>query len=95
MAQADNLAYVIYTSGSTGTPKGVQVRHRNLVNYAYAVMRKLEWDGAGRAAVCDGFHPERGLGQHVHLSGAADGGMRACDTGGDGDGQPGAGAVFR
>jgi amino acid adenylation domain-containing protein len=47
VAQADNLAYVIYTSGSTGTPKGVQVRHRNLVNYAYAVMRKLEWDGAG------------------------------------------------
>ena len=46
VAQADNLAYVIYTSGSTGTPKGVQVRHRNLVNYAYAVMRKLEWDGA-------------------------------------------------
>lgn len=47
VAQADNLAYVIYTSGSTGTPKGVQVRHRNLVNYAYAVMRKLEWDRAG------------------------------------------------
>ena len=51
--------------------------------------------GWGGAAVCDGFHPECGLGKHVHLSGAADGRMRACDTCGDGDGQPCAGAVFR
>jgi non-ribosomal peptide synthetase component F len=44
LAQSSNYMYVIYTSGSTGTPKGVQVRHRNLVNYSYAVMRKLGWD---------------------------------------------------
>jgi amino acid adenylation domain-containing protein len=37
----DDLVYVIYTSGSTGTPKGVAVRHRNLVNYASAIARKL------------------------------------------------------
>ena len=40
----ENLVYVIYTSGSTGTPKGVGVRHRNLVNYAYFITRRLELD---------------------------------------------------
>ncbi len=39
---SDALAYVIYTSGSTGTPKGVAVRHRNLVNYAESILRRLE-----------------------------------------------------
>jgi amino acid adenylation domain-containing protein len=38
----DALAYVIYTSGSTGTPKGVAVRHRNLVNYAAAILTRLD-----------------------------------------------------
>jgi len=39
---SDDLAYVIYTSGSTGTPKGVAVRHRNLVNYAQSILKRLE-----------------------------------------------------
>lgn len=38
----EHLAYVIYTSGSTGTPKAVGVRHRNLVNYAWAIAQQLK-----------------------------------------------------
>lgn len=40
-AEPDDLVYVIYTSGSTGTPKGVGVRHRNLVNYSWAIAQQL------------------------------------------------------
>ncbi len=37
----DDLVYIIYTSGTTGIPKGVQVRHRNLVNHAWWMRRRL------------------------------------------------------
>jgi amino acid adenylation domain-containing protein len=40
----ENLVYVIFTSGSTGVPKGVAVRHRNLVNYADFICKKLDLD---------------------------------------------------
>ncbi|PYP82414.1 MAG: non-ribosomal peptide synthetase, partial [Blastocatellia bacterium AA13] len=38
---SENAAYVIYTSGSTGKPKGVEVGHRQLVNYATALIGQL------------------------------------------------------
>lgn len=38
---ADSLAYVIYTSGTTGKPKGVQIEHRNVVNLADWLAKKL------------------------------------------------------
>lgn len=37
----DNLAYLLYTSGSTGKPKGVAVEHQQIVNYFYAIVKRL------------------------------------------------------
>jgi len=50
-ATPDDLVYIIFTSGSTGTPKGVCVRHRNLVNYATFIARKL-----GAELLPEGLH---------------------------------------
>jgi natural product biosynthesis luciferase-like monooxygenase protein len=40
-AGPEDLAYVIHTSGSTGRPKGVMVEHRNLRNFAAAMVQRL------------------------------------------------------
>ncbi|MBU7581848.1 MAG: amino acid adenylation domain-containing protein [Nostoc sp. TH1S01] len=39
--QPENLVYAIYTSGSTGQPKAVLVEHRQLINYLYGIVDKL------------------------------------------------------
>ncbi|MBD2013423.1 amino acid adenylation domain-containing protein [Microcoleus sp. FACHB-53] len=41
-ATPENLVYVIYTSGSTGKPKGVAVEHRQLLNYLYGILERLD-----------------------------------------------------
>jgi amino acid adenylation domain-containing protein/thioester reductase-like protein len=40
--QPENLVYAIYTSGSTGQPKAVAIAHRQLVNYIYAIIDRLD-----------------------------------------------------
>lgn len=42
LAAPENLIYVLYTSGSTGRPKGVAVEHRQLLNYFYGIVKKLD-----------------------------------------------------
>lgn len=42
LALPQSLAYVIYTSGSTGASKGVGITHQSLINYVYAIGRKLQ-----------------------------------------------------
>lgn len=41
LAKPDDLAYLIYTSGSTGNPKGVMITQKNVVNFIFAMQKKL------------------------------------------------------
>jgi amino acid adenylation domain-containing protein/FkbM family methyltransferase len=38
----ENLAYIIYTSGSTGRSKGVAVEQRQVLNYVFSILDRLE-----------------------------------------------------
>ncbi|MEP7010062.1 MAG: amino acid adenylation domain-containing protein, partial [Acidobacteriota bacterium] len=44
----DNAAYVLFTSGSTGRPKGVVIRHRSVVNLAWALRDTVYAELVGR-----------------------------------------------
>lgn len=38
---SNSLAYIMFTSGSTGKPKGVEITHRNILNNAFFLHRKV------------------------------------------------------
>lgn len=39
----DDLVYIIYTSGSTGKPKGVMLKHKNIVNFIFAMLKEMKF----------------------------------------------------
>jgi fatty-acyl-CoA synthase len=45
---ADDVANIQYTSGTTGSPKGVLLTHRNIVNNAWLIARRLHITEADR-----------------------------------------------
>lgn len=56
----ENLAYVLYTSGSTGQPKGVAIEHRQILNYLYAILEKLELPAGASLAMVSTFAADLG-----------------------------------
>ena len=40
---SDSLAYIMYTSGSTGIPKAVAIKHSNVLNFANAMFKRLNY----------------------------------------------------
>ncbi|MFI8460817.1 amino acid adenylation domain-containing protein [Kitasatospora sp. NPDC085464] len=51
----DRAAYVLFTSGSTGRPKGVVVEHRQVLNYAAAVVDALDLAAGASYAMVQPF----------------------------------------
>jgi thioester reductase-like protein len=56
----DNLVYAIYTSGSTGTPKAVAIQHRQLVNYFYSIVERLNLSENATFATVSSFAADLG-----------------------------------
>ncbi|WP_020479986.1 non-ribosomal peptide synthetase [Mastigocladopsis repens] len=56
----ENLVYVLYTSGSTGKPKGVAVEHRQLLNYLYGILPKLDLPTDASFAIVSTFAADLG-----------------------------------
>jgi amino acid adenylation domain-containing protein len=55
-----DLAYVIFTSGTTGVPKGVAVEHRQLLNYAQGLVRRLNVSAGEQMATVSTFAADLG-----------------------------------
>lgn len=58
--QPENLVYALFTSGSTGRPKAVAVEHRQLVNYLYAIVERLNLDPGASFATISSFAADLG-----------------------------------
>ncbi|MEH1900561.1 MAG: amino acid adenylation domain-containing protein [Nostoc sp.] len=56
----ENLVYVLFTSGSTGTAKGVAIEHRQLLNYLYAIVDKLNLPAGANFALVSTFAADLG-----------------------------------
>ncbi|WDD36586.1 amino acid adenylation domain-containing protein (plasmid) [Nostoc sp. UHCC 0926] len=56
----ENLVYILYTSGSTGKPKGVTIEHRQLINYIYAILEKLDLQTGANFATVSSFAADLG-----------------------------------
>jgi thioester reductase-like protein len=57
---SENLVYTIYTSGSTGTPKAVGIEHKQLVNYVYAIIERLDISPGASFATVSTFAADLG-----------------------------------
>ncbi|BAZ11500.1 amino acid adenylation domain-containing protein [Calothrix sp. NIES-4071] len=58
--QPENLVYALFTSGSTGKPKAVAVEHRQLVNYLYAIVERLNLHPGASFATISSFAADLG-----------------------------------
>ncbi|MEO1375568.1 MAG: amino acid adenylation domain-containing protein, partial [Cyanobacteria bacterium J06635_10] len=56
----ENLVYAIYTSGSTGKAKAVAIEHRQLVNYIYAIIDRLNLPKGASFATVSTFAADLG-----------------------------------
>ena len=48
----DDICIIVYTSGTTGPPKGAQLRHRNLLHSAEAMVRTYGLTAASYSVLC-------------------------------------------
>ncbi|MDF5714836.1 MAG: amino acid adenylation domain-containing protein [Rhizonema sp. NSF051] len=57
---SENLVYALFTSGSTGRPKGVAIEHKQLLNYLYAIIDRLNLPAGTNFALVSTFAADLG-----------------------------------
>lgn len=60
LVKPENLVYAIFTSGSTGQPKAVAVEHRQLLNYLYGILERLNLPADANFALVSTFAADLG-----------------------------------